>query len=157
MVRWTDIHPNEQKSLLERLSGRYKPPFEETPWVQAPKLSDARVAIVTTAAIHRFDDRPFTGHEGDYRVIPGDIDYKYLAMSHSSTNFDRSAYQQDANCCLPLEHLRAMAGTKEIRSVAKWHYSFMGSTAPQRMEPAAKEVSHLLIGDDVNLVLLIPI
>ncbi len=157
MVRWTDIHPNERASLMERLSGRYKPPFEATPWVEAPKLTDARVAIVTTAAIHRFDDRPFTGHEGDYRVIPGDIDYKDLAMSHSSTNFDRSAYQQDANVCFPLEHLRAMAESQEIGSVAKWHYSFMGSTAPQRMEPAAKEVSQLLLGDDVNLVLLIPI
>lgn len=157
MVRWTDIHPNEQASLMDRLSGRYKPPFEETPWVEAPKLADARVAIVTTAAIHRFDDRPFTGHEGDYRVIPGDIDYKNLAMSHSSTNFDRSGYQQDPNVCFPMEHLRSMADSGELGSVGNWHYSFMGSTAPQRMEPAAKEVSQLLLGDDVNLVLLIPI
>ena len=37
MVRWTDIHPNEQASLMERLAGRYKPPFEETPWVETPK------------------------------------------------------------------------------------------------------------------------
>jgi len=157
MVRWTDIHPNEQASLMDRLSGRYKPPFEETPWVEAPKLADARVAIVTTAAIHRFDDRPFTGHEGDYRVIPGDIDYKNLAMSHSSTNFDRSGYQQDPNVCFPMELLRSMADSGELGSVGNWHYSFMGSTAPQRMEPAAKEVSQLLLGDDVNLVLLIPI
>ncbi|SVC56829.1 uncharacterized protein METZ01_LOCUS309683, partial [marine metagenome] len=90
MVRWADIHPNEQASLLERLGGRYVPPLEQTPWVEAPKLTDARVAIITTAAIHRADDRPFIGHEGDYRVIPGDVDYKDLAMTHSSTNFDRS-------------------------------------------------------------------
>ncbi len=142
---------------MERLGGRYVPPLEQTPWVEAPKLTDARVAIVTTAAIHRADDRPFSGHEGDYRVIPGDIDYKDLAMSHSSTNFDRSGYQQDVNVCFPLDHLRSLADSQEIGSVADWHYSFMGSTAPQLMEPAATEVSKLLIGDDVNLALLIPV
>ncbi len=157
MVRWADIHPNEQASLLERLGGRYVPPLEQTPWVEAPKLTDARVAIITTAAIHRADDRPFIGHEGDYRVIPGDVDYKDLAMTHSSTNFDRSAYQQDVNVCFPLDHLRTLVDSKEIGSVADWHYSFMGSTAPQRMEPAATEVSKLLFGDKVNLVLLIPV
>ena len=157
MVRWEDIHPNEQATLKERLNGRYAPPFENTPWVEAPELKDARVAIITTAAIHRSNDRPFTGHEGDYRVVPGDIDYKDLAMTHSSTNFDRSAYQQDVNVCFPLDHLRTLADSQEIGSVADWHYSFMGSTAPQRMEPAATEVSKLLIGDDVNLVLLIPV
>ena len=157
MVRWEDIHPNEQATLQERLNGRYSAAFPQTPWVEAPKLRNARVAIVTTAAIHRTDDRPFTGHEGDYRVIPGDIDYKNLAMTHSSVNFDRSAYQQDVNVCFPLEHLRTLAVTQEIESVSNWHYSFMGSTAPERMETAATEVSKSLIADNVNLVLLIPV
>ena len=157
MVRWEDIHPNEQATLHERLNGRYSAPFPQTPWVEAPKLKNARVAIVTTAAIHRTDDRPFTGHEGDYRVIPGDIDYKSLAMTHSSVNFDRSAYQQDVNVCFPLEHLRTLAVTQEIESVSNWHYSFMGSTAPELMKPAAIEVSKSLIADNVNLVLLIPV
>lgn len=152
MVHWADIPPALQDVLTTA-----PPPFEQTPWVQAPKLIDARVAIVTTAAIHRADDRPFTGHEGDYRVIPGDVDYGDLAMTHSSVNFDRSAYQQDVNVCFPLEHLHALVDTGEIGSVAKWHYSFMGSTAPERMEMAAREVSQLLLGDKVNLVLLVPI
>ena len=157
MVRWEDIHPNEQATLHERLNGRYSAPFPQTPWVEAPKLKNARVAIVTTAAIHRIDDRPFTGHEGDYRVILGDIAYKSLAMTHSSVNFDRSAYQQDVNVCFPLEHLRTLAVTQEIESVSNWHYSFMGSTAPELMETAAIEVSKSLIADNVNLVLLIPV
>ena len=152
MVRWEDI----PKALRGRMETRIAP-FERTPWAEAPKLVDARVAIITTAAIHRRDDRPFTGHEGDYRVIPGDIDYGDLAMTHSSVNFDRTAYQQDVNVCLPLEHIRTLETSGEIGSVGRWHYSFMGSTAPQMMEQAAKEVSQLLLGDNVNLVLLIPI
>jgi len=157
MVRWEDIHPRERASFEKRLAGRYAAPFEQTPWAEAPRLTDARVAIVTTAALHRSDDRPFTGHVGDYRVIPGNIDYKDLAMTHSSTNFDRSAYQQDVNVCFPLDHLRTLAGSGEIGSVADWHYSFMGSTTPQLMEPGAREVSQSLLGDNVNLVILIPV
>ena len=152
MVRWEDI----PKALRANMRTR-SAPFEHTPWVDAPRLTDARVAIITTAAIHRFDDRPFTGHEGDYRVIPGDVKYGELSMTHSSVNFDRSAYQQDVNVCFPLDHVRTLVASGEIGSVAGWHYSFMGSTAAQRMEPAAKEVSQLLLGDNVNLVLLIPV
>ena len=152
MVRWADIPESLQKNMKTRTA-----PFKQTPWVEAPKLADARVAIITTAAIHRHDDRPFTGHEGDYRVIPGDVDYSELAMTHSSVNFDRSAYQQDVNVCFPLEHMRALVDSGEIGSVGEWHYSFMGSTVPFRMEPAAKEVSQLILGDNINLVLLIPI
>ena len=153
MVHWVDI----PKDLQDVLNRPRPAPFERSPWVEAPDLIDARVAIVTTAAIHRADDRPFTGHEGYYRIIPGDVDYSDLAMTHSSVNFDRSAYQQDVNVCFPLEHLHALAGSGEIGSVAKWHYSFMGSTAPERMEVAAREVSKSLLGDNVNLVFLVPI
>ncbi len=153
MVRWADI----PVALQEVLTTKRSAPFEQTPWVEAPELIDARVAIVTTAAIHRTADRPFVGHEGDYRIIPGDVDYGDLAMTHSSVNFDRSAYQQDVNVCFPLEHLQALVNSGEIGSVAKWHYSFMGSTAPERMEVAAREVSHMLRGDTVTLVLLVPI
>ena len=78
-------------------------------------------------------------------------------MTHSSVNFDRSAYQQDVNVCFPLEHLQTLANSGEIGSVADWHYSFMGSTAPERMETAAKEVSQSLIRDKINLALLIPV
>ena len=152
MVRWADIPESLQNNFKKRTS-----PFDSTPWVEAPRLADARIAIITTAAIHRIDDRPFTGHEGDYRVIPGDIDNSELAMTHSSVNFDRSAYQQDVNVCFHLKHMRALMDAGEIGSVANWHYSFMGSTNPTRMETGAKEVSKLLLGDNVDLALLIPV
>ena len=153
MVQWQDI----PEALREAFSQTQPPPFEDTPWAGPQVLADARVAIVTTAAIHRADDRPFTGHEGDFRLIPGDVAYGDLVMTHSSVNFDRSAYQQDVNVGFPLEHLHALAAAGEIGSVAAWHYSFMGSTAAERMEPAAREVAAMLNADEVALVLLIPI
>ena len=152
MVRWEEIPEALQGNMKSRTA-----PFEHTPWAQAPKLTDARVAIITPAAIHRSDDRPFAGHEGDFRIIAGDIQYGDLSMTHSSVNFDRSAYQQDVNVCFPLDHVRTLVASGEIGSLGEWHYSFMGPTVPQKMEPAAKEVSQLLLGDDVNLVILIPI
>ena len=153
MVHWSDI----PAALQDVITKSPPAPFQRTPWVDAPSLAQARVAIVTTAAIHRADDRPFTGHEGDYRIIPGNVDYSDLVMTHSSVNFDRSAYQQDVNVCFPLEHLQTLVDSGEIGSVANWHYSFMGSTVPERMEVAAREVSQSLLGDNVNLVLLVPI
>lgn len=153
MVRWADI----PVPLQENFKKRQFTHFNRMPWVEAPRLTVARVAIITTAAIHRADDRPFAGHEGDCRIIPGAVEYADLAMTHSSVNFDRTGYQQDVNVCFPLEHLQSLVASEEINTVADWHYSFMGSTAPERMEVAAKEVAQLLQGDDVNLVLLIPV
>ena len=109
MVRWADI----PAGLIENFNRRQFKPFGNAQWVTAPRLTDARVAVITTAAIHRADDRPFAGHEGDYRIIPGDIDYADLNMTHSSINFDRSAYQQDVNVCFPLEHLQALKESGE--------------------------------------------
>ncbi len=67
MVHWADI----PETLRERFSRMPLPSFEETPWAGPLALTEARVAIVTTAAINRADDRPFTGHDGSYRLIPG--------------------------------------------------------------------------------------
>ncbi len=153
MVHWADI----PETLRERFSRMPLPPFEGTPWAGPQTLTDARVAIVTTAAIHQVDDRPFTGHDGHYRLIPGDVDYRDLVMTHSSINFDRGAFHQDINIAFPLEHLHTLAAAGEIGSVADWHYSFMGSTMAERMEPAAREVAARLSQDVVTLVLLIPI
>ena len=148
MVHWADI----PETLRERFSRMSLPLFEETPWVGPQTLTEARVAIVTTAAIHRADDPPFTGHDGTYRLIPGDVDYRDLVMTHSSVNFDRGAFHQDVNIAFPLEHLHTLAAAGEIGSVAAWHYSFMGSTTAERMEPAAREVAARLSQDAVTLV-----
>ena len=131
--------------------------FESTPWVAPPPLRDAKVALVSTAGLHRRDDRKFRGGASDYRLIPGDVDYADLAMSHVSVNFDRSGYQQDVNIAFPLEHLHTLAANGEIGSVAQWHYSFMGATAPEQFAESGAEVGRLLKDDGVSAAVLIPI
>jgi D-proline reductase (dithiol) PrdB len=133
------------------------PSFEAHPWVSGKVLSQRRVSIISTAGLHRRGDRPFAGPTGDYRVIPGDIGAKDLVMTHISTNFDRTGFQQDWNVAFPLDRLRELAEEKIVGSVAAYHYSFMGATDPAEMESAVRSLAGLLKGDGVDAVLLVPV
>jgi D-proline reductase (dithiol) PrdB len=125
--------------------------------MEGPPLSRRRVAIVSTAGLHHRDDRPFTIMAGDYRIIPGDIKTNDLVMSHTSTNFDRTGFQQDWNVVFPLDRLRELADQGTIWSVADFHYSFMGATDPKLMEPTARDLAGLLKKDQVDAILLVPV
>jgi D-proline reductase (dithiol) PrdB len=94
---------------------------------------------------------------GDYRVIPGNIEARDLVMTHISTNFDRTGFQQDWNVVFPLDRLKELAAEGIIGSVAAYHYSFMGATDPAEMEPAARNLAVLLKRDRVDAALLVPV
>ena len=133
------------------------PSFETPAWVAGPPLGRRRVSIISTAGLHRRGDRPFEGMTGDYRVIPGDIQASDLVITHVSTNFDRTGFQQDWNIMFPLDRLRELATEGIIGSVADYHYSFMGAADPALMEPAARNLAALLKGDQVDAALLVPV
>lgn len=133
------------------------PSFKTQPWTEGPPLNQRRVAMVSTAGLHRRDDRPFTIMSGDYRIIPGNIAANDLVMSHISTNFDRTGFQQDWNVVFPLDRLRELADQGIIGSVADFHYSFMGATDPRLMEPTARDLAGLLKKDRVDATLLVPV
>lgn len=127
-------------------------------WVDAPPLAEATVALVSTAGMHRRSDERFTLGAIDYRIIPGDVDFSDVVLSHISANFDRSAFQQDPNIMLPVDRLREMADRGEIGGVSNWHYSFMGALpSPDRLEQTGEEVGRLLAADGVDIALLIPV
>lgn len=153
MPRLSDLPP-EASAALDRLPLQT---FDATPWAQAPSLHEARVAIVSTAGLHRPEDPVFQGGATDYRIIPGEIESSDLVMSHVSANFDRGGFQQDAELVFPLGHLRALAADRTIASVAGWHYSFMGATDPTGMVESGHEVGRLLRADGVSLALLVPV
>lgn len=133
------------------------PSFESQPWVPGKPLGDRRISLISTAGVQRRGDRPFEGMTGDYRVIPGDIKARDLVMTHISTNFDRTGFQQDWNVVFPLDRLHELAEEGIIGSVAAYHYSFMGATDPAEMESAARNLASLLKGDGVDGALLIPV
>lgn len=153
MVRLSDLDPDFAQHLRELPL----PSFERTPWHLGPLVKEARVAIISTAGLHRRIDPVFSPGGSDFRLIPADVDPADLVMSHVSVNFDRSGFQQDVNVVLPLPLLRKLEAAGEIGSVANWHYSFMGATDPTCMVDTAKEVGRLLVADGVTAALLVPV
>jgi D-proline reductase (dithiol) PrdB len=154
MVRLSDLPDDDARHLREKES----PPFDSEPWVTGPPLAQRRVAIVTSAGLHRRDDRSFDMRDTGYRVIDGRLSAGDLVMTHSSTNFDRTGFQQDVNVVFPIDRLREMEAAGEIGSVARFHYSVMGAGwMPEEIEPTAEELAGLLKEDAVNAVLLSPV
>lgn len=158
MARLADLPAWEREHLLHlrdqapRLAGQ--------PWVTGPALRHRRVALVSTAGLHRHDDRPFGGGSSatEYRVIPSDTPGASLVMSHISVNFDRSGFRQDPNLVFPLDRLHELAADGTIGSVADYHYSFMGAPfPPTQFEPRARELAGLLARDKVDAAILIPV
>ena len=153
MVRLSTFAEKEREHLLNLPC----PTFPETPFLPPLILENSRIAVVSTAGLHRRSDQPFMLGDPGYRLIPADIDGDDLVMSHVSTNFDRTGFQLDMNMVLPLDRLNELAEDGVIGSVADYHYSFMGATDPTQMETQAREVARLLRNDRVDGVLLVPV
>jgi D-proline reductase (dithiol) PrdB len=126
-------------------------------------LSQARVAVITTAGYYRPDQAPFDasipGGDYSYRPMPIDTDLTTLRIGHKSDAFDASGIAADRNLALPLDRLRALAQEGVIGSIASLHFSFMGSiTSPSRLiTVTAPEVAAILRLDEVDAVLLTPV
>lgn len=153
MTRLEDI-PDAEREVILNLE---IPTYDSTPFVPGPPVEQRRVAIVSTAGLQRRGDRAFGASSGDYRIIPGSTDGADLILSHASPNFDRTGFQADANVMFPLERLREMAEDSEIGSVAGFHYSFMGAAAVADLVEPATRLADLLLADDVDAVLLVPV
>ena len=154
MVRLSDMTADDAAHLLSKQCPR----FPGKPFVAGPPLQDRRVAIITTAGLHRSNDTAFDLTDTGYRVIPGNVQTADLAMSHTSVNFDRSGFQADVNVVFPIDRLREMAAAGEIGSMANFHYSVIGAGwEPHEIEPTALEMAPLLHRDKVDAVLLVPV
>ena len=101
---------------------------DTTPYVSLTKpLTACRVAIVTTAGLHRRADRLFGPGDQTYRVIPSDTPTADIVHSHTSLGFDRSAIMRDLNISFPIDRLRELVERGEVGSLAPHCYSFMGA------------------------------
>ena len=155
MVRLSDLHPAAEKHMRARAATMQ--PMAAAPWITPTALKDATVAIISTAGLHRREDPPFVGGP-EYRLLPADADFSDVVISHISTNFDRSAFQQDPNVWFPLDRLHEMAADGEIGAVSNWHYSFMGAQpSHESLKDVGEEVGALLAADEVDVALLIPV
>jgi D-proline reductase (dithiol) PrdB len=125
--------------------------------------SAARVALVTTAGLvppgAAAFDANVRGGDSSYRIIGAAAELARLEEHHRSASFDHTGIEQDRNVAFPLDRLRELAAAGEIGSVAPRHLSFMGSiTAPGRLaRQSAPEAAALLVADQVDLALLVPV
>ena len=144
--------PAVGRGFISRLE---KYTFDNPAWTVPKEASSRRVSIVSSAAISRRGDKPFSWLANNHRVIEKDnLD---LVMTHVAVEYDRTAWQQDINTILPLDRLEEMAKDGEIGSVSNEHYSFIGSSDPIKMERSAKEVAERMKDDAVNTVFLVPV
>jgi D-proline reductase (dithiol) PrdB len=154
MVKRLSDMPEVEANHLRRIEC---PTYADTPALGGVPLARRRVAIISTAGLHRRGDRPFHPGDGSYRVIPAGTEARDLVMSHISVNFDRTGFQQDSNVVFPIDRLRELVAEGAVGSMASVHYSFMGAFPPEAAEPHAAHLAGLLKADKVNAVLLVPV
>jgi D-proline reductase (dithiol) PrdB len=101
---------------------------ERAPFVTLGKpLEACRLAIVTTAGLHRRGDRPFDPGDQTYRVIPSDTGTSDIVQSHTSIGFDRTPIMRDLNISFPIDRVRELVTRGELGGLAPVCYSFMGA------------------------------
>lgn len=145
-------------SDMRRAVGKVSPGLDFPPveLVRAPALSDATVAIVTTAALAR-PGEPWEDQTHAYRLFDPDADG--LIMAHNSTNLDRTGFALDRNVVYPIDRLAEMEADGTIGRVAPRHASFIGSTFELStfLLDTGPRLANLLRGDGVDVALLTPV
>jgi D-proline reductase (dithiol) PrdB len=135
------------------------PSFENPAFTPLGKpLSEARVAIVTSAALHRPDDEQFTQGDTSFRAL--ERGERELKLGHWSPNFDRTGFQLDLNVVYPIDRLEELAAACVIGSVASTHYSFAGNqpdTVSALRLDSGPACAAALAADAVDVVVLTPV
>ncbi len=153
MARIEDI-PQPTRDAVVALAS---PELPGSPWVITMPLKESRIAILTSAALHRRSEMPFPAGTAEFRELPSSLAPADMLMSHISINFDRVGSQRDINVAYPIDRLRELAREGVIAAVADTHYSVMGSTDPTTMTATADAISGRLKQESVDAVLLCPV
>ena len=131
--------------------------FDTVAFTTPPKLSEATVAVVSTASLHHEDQENFAATETGYKVLKNDLrDYQ---TGQWSPNFDSLGFAADFNTIIPLDRLDELARQGIIGKVSDIHLSYSGAQydlSAVRMDsgPAGAK---LLKDAGVDVVLLTPV
>ena len=121
-------------------------------------LSACRLAIVTTAGLHRRSDRPFGPGEQTARAIPADTSASEIMQSHTSLGFDRAPIMRDLNITFPIDRLRELVARGVLGGLGPNNYSVMGAlrdTARIEAE-TGPDLARRLRDDGTDAVLITP-
>ena len=121
-------------------------------------LAACRVAIVTTAGLHRRDDRAFGPGEQTYRVIAAETPAAEIVQSHTSLGFDRVPIMRDLNVTFPIDRLRELVARGRLGGLGPNNYSIMGALRDTvRIEAeTGPEIGRRLRDEGVDAVLITP-
>jgi D-proline reductase (dithiol) PrdB len=124
----------------------------------ARPLVACRLALVTTAGLHRRGDRPFGPGDPGYRVLPADTPAADVVQSHTSIGFDRVAILRDLNVTFPIDRVRELVASGALGGLAPRNYSFMGALrdVARLQGETGPEVARRLREDGADVVLLTP-
>ena len=124
----------------------------------ATALPGCRLAIVTTAGLHRRGDRPFGPGEQTFRILPANAPAADIVQSHTSLGFDRTATMRDLNISFPVDRLRELIARGELGGTGPFHYSFMGAQRDLKriQEETGPEVGRRLRDEGVQVALITP-
>ena len=128
-------------------------------------LSDCTVALLSTAAIARNDDRPFDQARerrdpwwGDpsYRVIPLGTTESDARLYH--LHIDPRFGQADLDVVLPMRRLTELADEGVVRQAAPRHYSIMGYILEPEVlvNETAPAIADRMRADGVDAAALVP-
>ena len=125
------LNPGSRAIVKTMIALAHRDPLPWTP-LRRP-LSEATVALVSTAGLSMLADPPFDA-EGErqnpwwgdpsYRVIPRTATEADIVASH--LHIETAYIQQDLDVALPLRRLAEAEAAGRIGRVAPSHYSFMG-------------------------------
>ncbi|HWN41947.1 MAG TPA: glycine/sarcosine/betaine reductase selenoprotein B family protein [Thermoanaerobaculia bacterium] len=138
--------------------------IDPVPWTPLRKpLSASRLTLISSAGWVLPGQEPFArtlaGGDGSFREIPADTDLSTLIDAHKSQSFDHEGMHRDPNLAFPLDRARELVERGRIGALNHRHLSFMGSiTAPGRLvRDHAPDAARLLVGDGVDVALLVPV
>ena len=145
-------------TLRNAVGGLASPEFDTTATSLDKPLSEAKVAIVTTAGLKpRGEVELWQPGDGSYTVIPSHE--RDLQLSHFSPNFDRSGIAADLNVVYPIDRLHELAEAGVIGSVSERHLSFMGAQLDfaSIIQDTAPRAARELVDDGVDVVIFTPV
>ena len=151
------VFGKDEAAMQKFAAGVPVPDFDETSFNQPKPLNQSKVAIVTTAALHRQGGDGFELGDSDYHYETLPRDARDLALGHHSVNFDRGGFAADINVVYPIDRLQELAEDGIIGGVAENHYAFAGNQSDTVSEIrldsgplCAKE----MLKEEVDVVLL---
>ena len=150
--------PDSDKFGREVVAEMPVPEFEVTAFSKPPQLSEAKVALVTSAALHVGRDEAFGMEDKKFNVI--DRKERCLSLGHWSANFERAAFASDINVVYPIDRLEELAERGVIGSVAEHHYAFAGNqddmVSTVRLD-TGPQCAQEMLAEGVDVVLLTPV